>query len=1254
MVGLWSFWCFSLVAFALYPFHPKFTAHAEISSPKTNNRLHRLEATPLETHTTRNPARFKVSTKIDNRADVFSGFKMQSDIGDVVDPNYRKQMQQDLESGFGKKTETDTSMNAKKVPNISKRSAASREKYNIFEDSRARTTANIALEDTFNETGKRKTRSVGTHGDILDVSTIGEALSGERFLETAQGVYNSRVEYRRTGEDARGSGPRQSDPHLDTSTFALSGDSAHNQAMVHWSGHNSSVILILTKLYDFNLGAVTESSLWRSVDYGSTYNKLNVKFGSRTVLSYLYVCPTNKRKIMMLSDPEIESVVLISSDEGASFEKYPINFYIQSLLFHPAQENWILAYSHDSKVYSSMDFGRKWQLVHDNVMPGRFYWAVMGLDRESDVVHIEARIAKGRAQYVKCRAQRCAEANRQYLFPGHVDTNSLVVQDEYVFTQVTKSGRASYFVSYMREPFKRMKLPKYCLPKDMHIISTDEKQVFAAVQEWNQNNTYSLYISDSPGVYFTLSLENLRTSRGPAGNLLVDFYKVEGINGMYLANKLVDHQVKTFITYNKGQTWALLPAPATDVTANNLHCILPLCSLHLHLEMSENPYTSGRISSKDSVPGIIVATGNIGKELSSTNLGMFITSDAGNSWRQIFEEEHNIWFLDNGGALLAVLHATAPIRHLWISLDEGKKWDRHSFSLAPLYVDGVLMEPETENHIITFFGHFSHRSEWQLIKIDYKGIFSRRCMDGDYQTWHLYNKGEACVMGEKQIYMKRRPGNRCMLAQDYSRIYSSEPCLCRFYDFECDYGYERQADGKCSPAFWFNPNAPAKSCSSNPSFLNSTGYRKVLSNNCKEGGKNVYSPRRQACRPRPPRGLRVSTSQAELSANVGSNVTFLVYLDDGDSLRTNIQLDFGDGIKITYSNLSRTSDGIMHVYRTTGIYRVTAYAENSQGSDSSSMFLHITSPVERVYLSAPIVAISGKEANLTAVVWPIHSRTLTFFWWFENSSVPIITLEGSISFTFPREGVNKVTVQVASMSAVIQDSKVITVKEFFKSLLLSFSPALDEHNPDIPEWREDVGRVVRTALSQVSGFPEEQLLVSLYPGLPTVAELFILPDMYTSSEHKKRNEEALERISDIFVNALNQGLIQFELKADIRIVVYITQQTLAPLVDSNSIHSGSAMLMLLSVVFVGLTAFFIYKFKRKIPWIHVQAEDSHEKEPEVISTVGQNDNMSKVKLSEFPSQKELMEKDLEARSRGGIGRTVERVISREFPNCTNV
>lgn len=38
------------------------------------------------------------------------------------------------------------------------------------------------------------------------------------------------------------------------------------------------------------------------------------------------------------------------------------------------------------------------------------------------------------------------------------------------------------------------------------------------------------------------------------------------------------------------------------------------------------------------------------------------------------------------------------------------------------------------------FGHFSLRSEWQLVKVDYKSIFSRRCTKEDYQTWHLLNQ----------------------------------------------------------------------------------------------------------------------------------------------------------------------------------------------------------------------------------------------------------------------------------------------------------------------------------------------------------------------------------------------------------------------------------------------------------------------------------------------------------------------------------
>ncbi|XP_017564317.1 VPS10 domain-containing receptor SorCS3 isoform X1 [Pygocentrus nattereri] len=1074
-----------------------------------------------------------------------------------------------------------------------------------------------------------------------------------------------------------------------TSSVALIGDSAHSQARVLWAGQNNSVILILTKLFDFNLGTVTESSLWRSVDYGATYMKINDRVITRTMLSYMYLCPTNKRKVLILSDPDVESSLLISSDEGATFQKFSINFYIMSLLFHPTQENWILAYSDDQKLYSSIDFGRKWILVHERVTPGRFYWALSGLDKDTDLVHIEAQTHSGLMQYVTCRAQRCSEGNRQYPFTSRIDTNSLVVQDEYIFLQLTKAGRTTYFVSFQRGPFKHIQLPKYCLPKDMHIISTDDGQVLAAVQEWNENDTYSLYISDAPGVYFTRSLPNMRTSRGAAGNLIVDVYKVGGVNGMLIANKKEDNQMKTYITYNKGQTWSLLPAPAKDTSGQDISCSLPSCSLHLHLQMSENPYTPDTILTKHTAPGLIIARGNVGPELSFTHSGMFISSDAGNTWRQVFEDEHSVWFLDHGGALMAVTQASVPTQHLWVSMDEGRHWDRFSFSSTPLFVDGVLMEPHTQNYIITFFGHFSYLSDWQLVKIDYSALLSRKCTEGDYQTWHLHSKGDVCVMGQRQVFMKRKPGVQCAIGPDSPRVISAESCICTFYDFECDYGFERQVSGKCVPAFWYDTHTPAHTCSQGHAYLKSIGYRRVHSNNCDEGLEEALSPRQQQCEETPPSGLQLQTSNTLLTANVGTNVTFRVTLQHGDSMSTSLHLDFGDGISLSYSNFSRLGTGIRHVYRTAGIFRVTAHAQNSQGSDFASFYLHITSPVERITLSAPLVAIKGRQTNLTAVVWPSQPVTAAFYWWFSNSTEPLITLEGTVSHTFVQEGRHLVVVQVSAGSSVLQDSETITVTDFFRSLLLSFSPNLEEHNPSITEWRQDMGRVVTATLSQVCVFPEERLLVSVFPGSPTAAELFILPEKNYS---KPRAEEQLDKMLEVFINALNQNLIQFDLKPDTRITVSFTQLTLAPLVDSSAIPSGSAALMLVSLAFVGLAVFFIYKFKRKIPWIHVQAEDTQEKEPEMISAVGPGQNTTHTSYtprnpthtpytpcntthipfttristhtplpscpaahSQAPppqNNRDMME-ELETPNGGAAG-FGERLRNREIPNCTNV
>lgn len=90
----------------------------------------------------------------------------------------------------------------------------------------------------------------------------------------------------------------------------------------------------------------------------------------------------------------------------------------------------------------------------------------------------------------------------------------------------------------------------------------------------------SFFLLLSPHPFSCLPISPLPTA------VQLSFLQVAGIKGVFLSNKVVENQVRTYITYNKGRDWRLLRAPTTDLQGNKFYCE-QVSSLAGFLEINE-------------------------------------------------------------------------------------------------------------------------------------------------------------------------------------------------------------------------------------------------------------------------------------------------------------------------------------------------------------------------------------------------------------------------------------------------------------------------------------------------------------------------------------------------------------------------------------------------------------------------------------------------------------------------------------------
>ncbi|CAB1351838.1 unnamed protein product [Coregonus sp. 'balchen'] len=530
--------------------------------------------------------------------------------------------------------------------------------------------------------------------------------------------------------------------------------------------------------------------------------------------------------------------------------------------------------------------------------------------------------------------------------------------------------------------------------------------------------------------------------------------------------------------------------------------------------------------------------GNLGSQLVEYKEEMYITSDCGKTWRQVFEEEHHILFLDHGGVIVAIKDTSIPLKILKFSIDEGHTWTIHNFTSTSVFVDGLLSEPGDETLVMTVFGHISYRSDWELVKVDFRQSFPRQCTEGDYDSWKLTDlQGEKCIMGQERSFRKRKDTAFCIKGKSYTSALTAKPCQCSEKDFN-----------------W---------------------YRKVVSNVCEGGVNKQQSAKQHTCPLLPPRGLQLGIKGQMLAVAPGDDITFIVHQEQGDTSSTKYQVDLGDGMRAIYQNLTVTDKPIQHRYEQQGVYHVTVKAENIAGHDQATIYIQVTAPLQEVHLEVVPIAGINQEVNLTAVVLPSEANLTVFYWWIGDNLQPKMSLENSLITRFPEEGEVSVTVQASNGRSMVQDAKNVHVYDRFQVIPLAFSSNLDKLNPNIPEWREDVGQVVTKILAKITGIPQESLVTMVKRGLPTTADLYVLPP---ESKGAKRSVFVDKRIPAI-KQAFNENNVSFIVRGGLQVLV-----TLA---DPNAGSQGGvagpgvwalAVMFLISLLATG--SFILYKFKR--------------------------------------------------------------------------
>ncbi len=227
------------------------------------------------------------------------------------------------------------------------------------------------------------------------------------------------------------------------------------------------------------------------------------------------------------------------------------------------------------------------------------------------------------------------------------------------------------------------------------------------------------------------------------------------------------------------------------------------CALHIHGYTER--YDVRATYSTPSVPGLLMAVGNVGEYLEAYDQSdTFLSRDAGFTWEEVHKDAH-LWEFGDSGSILVMANDEGPTDHVMFSTNEGLSWREYKFTDEPMRVKAIVTVPADTSRRFILLGYYPRaKNSAVAVHVDFSSLTRKKCQlsidepgQDDFELWSpSEEREEQCLFGRQVCVWPVGRTHSHHLASDMLTL-----CLQTLYhrrkrDADCVVGDQPKAQNK--------------------------------------------------------------------------------------------------------------------------------------------------------------------------------------------------------------------------------------------------------------------------------------------------------------------------------------------------------------------------------------------------------------------------------------------------------------------------